>query len=58
LLSSLGAFGARDATAITKNLEQLGERNDLAYASGALAELREEIEQINIAVTAYELAAV
>jgi hypothetical protein len=43
---------------ITKNLEQLGERNDLADAPAALAKLREAIEQINVALTTYELAGV
>lgn len=58
LLSSFGAFGAREATTITRKLEQLGERNDFASASAALIELEHTIEEINIAVTAFEGAVV
>jgi signal transduction histidine kinase/DNA-binding response OmpR family regulator/HPt (histidine-containing phosphotransfer) domain-containing protein len=58
LLSSVGAIGAEDAMATTRNLERLGEREDLASAPGALAQLLEEIDQINIALTAYDLAGV
>ncbi len=58
LLSSLGAFGAVEAGAITRNLEQLGERNDFTNATGVLAELRRAIEAMNIVMTSYEAAVV
>jgi len=58
LLSSLGAFGAVEAGAITRNLEQLGERNDFTNATGVLAELRRAIEAMNIVMTSYEVAVV
>ena len=58
LLSSLGAFGAVEAGAITRNLEQLGERNAFTNATGVLADLRRAIEAMNIAMTAYEAAVV
>ncbi len=58
LLSSLGAFGATEASAITRNLEQLGERNDLASAPSALDELRGVLEEMNSALRGLETAAV
>ena len=58
LLSSSGAFGAVEAGAITRNLEQLGERNDFTNATGVLAELRRAIEAMNIVMTSYEVAVV
>ena len=58
LLSSLGAFGAQEASAIARMLEQLGERNDFARAPAAYAELQQSIAEINIAVTTFEVAVV
>ncbi len=51
-------FGAVEAGAITRNLEQLGERNDFTNATAVLAELRRAIEAMNIVMTSYEAAVV
>ncbi len=56
LLSSLGAFGAHEATAVTRNLEQLGKRNDFATAPVSLAQLRLALAEVNAAMTTYEIA--
>lgn len=58
LLSSLGAFGADEAIAATRNLEQRGERSEFEHAPAALAELRLALETVNRAVTTYETAVI
>ncbi len=58
LQSSLGAVGAREASAVARQLEQLGQSDDFAKASSSLAQLQRAIEEVNIAMTAYEAAVV
>jgi len=58
LLSSLGVFGAREASEIATRLEQLGERGDFAHAPVALAELRLAFENMNTILASYKTLAV
>ncbi|MBA3962350.1 MAG: response regulator [Chthoniobacterales bacterium] len=58
LLSSLGAFGAREAFAVVSNLERLGQQGDLATAGADLEKLRGALAEINIALAEYESAVV
>ncbi len=50
LLSSLGAFGAKEAQRLTRELEEMGRRNDLQQADKAFAPLQRSTDRIYAAM--------